>query len=83
MTATNREKYRRPSEKLWTDGMLTEPVGIAARTEWLYSEYNPKILQPEGRTCHALSRIAKGTQDERMPSVVAGKPQVQDDRIKV
>ncbi|WP_405824289.1 hypothetical protein OG705_29330 [Streptomyces sp. NBC_00838] len=61
MTSTNHEKHRPPAEERWADGMRTAPVRIAARTEWLYSEYNPEILLPEGRTRHAFSRSAKVT----------------------
>ncbi|MGW0920621.1 hypothetical protein ACWD3J_16590 [Streptomyces sp. NPDC002755] len=61
MTVTNHEKYRPPAEERWTDGMRTEPVRIAARTEWLYSEYDPRAIVPEGRTRHAFSRSAKVT----------------------
>ncbi|MFE6939631.1 hypothetical protein [Streptomyces chartreusis] len=61
MTVTNHEKYRPPAEERWTDGMRTEPVRIAARTEWLYREYDPRVIVPEGRTRHAFSRSAKVT----------------------
>ncbi|MFJ2420683.1 hypothetical protein [Streptomyces brevispora] len=61
MTATNHEKYRPPAEERWTDGIRTEPVRIAVRTEWLYSEYNPKTLLPEGRTRHPFSRSGRVT----------------------
>lgn len=61
MTVTNHEKYRPPAEERWIDGMRTEPVRIAARTEWLYSEYDPTVIVPEGRTRHAFSRSAKVT----------------------
>ncbi|MER6520058.1 DEAD/DEAH box helicase [Streptomyces sp. NPDC001553] len=48
-----------------------------------YLQTNGRLLrtgQTKPVTIHRL--IAKGTQDERMPSVLAGKQQVQDDLIK-
>ncbi|WP_299091895.1 hypothetical protein [uncultured Microbacterium sp.] len=48
-------KYRPPVEERWTDGMRTTPVRIGVRTEWLYSEPDPKVIVPPGRTRHAFS----------------------------
>lgn len=53
---TDSSKYRPPAEERWTDGMRTDPVRIEVRTEWLYSEYNPRTLVPEGRTRHPFAR---------------------------
>ena len=50
------EKYRPPAHERWTDGMRTDPVRIAVRTRWLYSEFDPRIAVPEGRTRHAFNR---------------------------
>lgn len=49
-------KYRPAPEERWIDGMRTEPVRLAVRTEWLYSEYDPKVHVPEGRTRHPFGR---------------------------
>ena len=49
------DKYRPAPEHRWVDGMRTEPVHIAVRTEWLYSEGTDALL-PEGRTRHPFGR---------------------------
>ncbi|MCX5103498.1 hypothetical protein [Streptomyces sp. NBC_00439] len=61
MASPDHNKYRPPAEERWTDEMRTEPVQITVRTEWLYSEYNPKTFLPEGRTRHPFSRSGRGT----------------------
>ncbi|MFC9755172.1 hypothetical protein [Streptomyces sp. NPDC056921] len=61
MPSPDHDKYRLPAEERWTDDMRTEPVQITVRTEWLYSEYNPKTLLPEGRTRHPFSRSGRVT----------------------
>lgn len=49
-------KNRRPApEHRWIDGMRTEPVRLAVRTQWLYSD-NLDAVVPEGRTRHPFSR---------------------------
>lgn len=55
MNKTPNPKYRPAPEDRWIDGMRTEPVRLAVRTEWLYSEYNPKVVVPEGRTRHPFA----------------------------
>lgn len=53
---TDLNKYRPPIGERWTDGMQTDCIRIEVRTKWLYSEYDPKVLVPEGRTRHAFAR---------------------------
>lgn len=60
-------KHRPPVEERWTDGMRTEPVRIKMRTEWLYAEYDPDVIVPEGRTRHAFYRGGLVT-DSDVPS---------------
>ena len=48
--------YRPPVEERWIEGMRQEPAIIEVRTCWLYSEYDPKVIVPAGRTRHAFSR---------------------------
>ena len=52
---TTDPKYRPPLDERRTDGMRTNPVRIDVRTEWLYSEPDPKVIVPAGRKRHAFS----------------------------
>lgn len=52
---TTDPKYRPPLDERRTDGMRTNPVRIDVRTEWLYSEPDPKEIVPAGRKRHAFS----------------------------
>ncbi|MFE4332466.1 hypothetical protein ACFRQM_24500 [Streptomyces sp. NPDC056831] len=64
MTTIDHNKYRPPVEERWTDNMRTELVKFAMRTEWLYSQYNPKAHLPEGHTRHPFSRSSKVTRSD-------------------
>ena len=55
MSKTPNPKYRPAPEHRWIDGMRTEPVRLAVRTQWLYSD-NLDAVVPEGRTRHPFSR---------------------------
>lgn len=55
MSKTRNPKHRPAPEHRWIDGMRTEPVRLAVRTEWLYSE-NTDAVVPEGRTRHPFAR---------------------------
>lgn len=55
MSKTRNPKHRPAPEDRWIDGMRTEPVRLAVRTEWLYSE-NTDAVVPEGRTRHPFAR---------------------------
>lgn len=56
MSRTLADRSRPPENERWTDRMRTTPVRIAVRTRWLYSDYDPTILVPQGRTRHPFSR---------------------------
>lgn len=51
-----KDEYRPPVEERWIEGMRQEPAIIEVHTTWLYSEYDPRVLVPEGRTRHPFSR---------------------------
>ena len=61
---TDLSKYRPPVAERWTDGMRTDPVQIEVHTKWLYSEYDPNVLVPEGRTRHPFSRGGEVTRSD-------------------
>lgn len=56
MSKTPDPKYRPAPEDRWTDGMRTEPVRLAVRTEWLYDEEPRIVALPEGRTHWPFAR---------------------------
>lgn len=56
MSKTRNPKYRPAPEDRWTDGMRTEPVRLAVRTEWLYDEEPRIVALPEGRTHWPFAR---------------------------
>lgn len=55
MSKTPDPKYRPAPEHRWIDGVRTEPVRLAVRTQWLYSDSLDAVV-PEGRTRHPFSR---------------------------
>lgn len=56
MSKTPDPKYRPAPEDRWIDGMRTEPVRLAVRTEWLYDEEPRIVAFPEGRTHWPFAR---------------------------
>lgn len=58
------ESHRPPPEDRWIEGMRTDPVRIDVRTRWLYSDYDPRVIVPAGRTRHAFSRSGSVTRSD-------------------
>lgn len=73
----NHSKYRAPVEERWVDGMREEPARIHVRTEWLYSEPDPRAVLPEGRTRHAFSRGGHVTSSD-VPSPYSHQQSIAD-----
>ena len=48
MSQPTEDQYRPPKEQRWTEGMRTEPVRVAVRTEWRYTS-DSEGSHPYGR----------------------------------
>ncbi|MGW6602892.1 hypothetical protein [Streptomyces sp. NPDC055036] len=57
MTTTDHNKYPPPVQERWSDDMRAEPVVIAVRTEWLYSECNHTTVA--GSFSHSMTSAAE------------------------
>lgn len=58
------DSHRPPAEDRWIEGMRTDPVRIDVRTRWLYSDYDPRVIVPAGRTRHPFSRSGSVTRSD-------------------
>lgn len=55
MSQPTEDQYRPPKEQRWTEGMRTEPVRVAVRTEWRYTS-DSEGSHPYGRGPWPFSR---------------------------